>query len=79
MPSKSVRSFKKSGMNKTDDGGVASQGFPHDFNSTYPSNVVDTDIAEDAPLNEKYAEKIPTEIEPLGSVSLSDVSRGGQK
>ena len=76
MPSKSVRSFRQSGMQKN-DGGVASQGFPKDFNSTYPSNEVDNDHAEDAPCNEKYAENLPSEPTPIGSVDLGPVSQGG--
>jgi hypothetical protein len=79
MPNtKTTRSIKKSGMNKADDGGVAFQGFPEDFNSTYPSNEVDSDAAEDAPYNDKYAERLPDTIEPLGTVNLTEVSRGGK-
>jgi hypothetical protein len=79
MPNaKTTRSMKKSGMNKASDGGVPSQGFPKDFNSTYPENTVDSDIAEDAPYNPQYAERIPDTIEPLGSVNLSEVDKGGK-
>lgn len=78
-PSTAFRSFKNSGMNKASDGGIPEEGFPHEFNSTYPSNKVDSDIAEDAPFNEKFVMKIPTEIQPLGFVDLGPVSRGGKE
>ena len=79
MPNtKTVRSIKQSGMQKN-DGGVASQGFPKEFNSTYPSNEVDNDYAEDAPCNEKYVENLPSTPTPIGSVSLTEVSHGGKK
>lgn len=72
-----TRSFKKSGMSKN-DGGVAMQGLPSDFNSTYPSNADDKVDAEDAPCNEKYVENLPSKIEPLGAVNLGPVSLGGK-
>ena len=75
MPSKSVRSYKHSGMKKYTDGGVAAQGFPKEFNSTYPCNDVDSDSAEDAPVNEAYVERLPSKIEPLGSVDLGSVNQ----
>jgi len=95
MPNtKSVRSFKQSGLKKSAEpggsGGVASQGLKEDYNSTFPanqidrdrkipSNVVDRDDADSAPINREYAENLPNTVTPFGSVDIGSVSRGGKE
>jgi len=92
MPNtKVVRSFNQSGLKKavvesasTANGGIEIHGVHEDVNSTYipihsfapdpnPKNLVN-----EVPLNLTYAEKIPSTPEPLGSVDLAPVERGGQ-
>lgn len=85
MPSTAVRSYRASGMKKTaeagseSNGNVASHGLKEDYNSTYPTNEVDRDDADSAPINREFAMKLPDKIEPLGSVDLGQVSLGGKK
>lgn len=78
MPSKSVRSFRKSGMAKN-DGGIPQQGVNPSFNSTYPSIKVDMQVAGEAPINVEYKERLPIAPTPIGSVDLGEVSLGGKK
>jgi hypothetical protein len=86
-PSRVVRSFKNSGMQKYTDGGVPSQGVPQDYNSTYPFEgggdepAVASLPANDgvAPTNTQYRENMPSTIAPLGRVDLGPVSQGGKE
>ena len=81
-----VRSMKSSGLKKVaigeGNGDVASQGLKEDFNSTYPANqtnIVDLDVTDSAPINEKYRAALPNTPTPLGSVNLGPVSSGEKK
>lgn len=83
MPNtKAVRSYKISGVRKIGEaGGVPSQGVPADVNSTYPVFTLETDPAKmnnnmpaSSPENNEYKERMPSTIEPLGTVDLGPVN-----
>jgi len=91
MPNqKTTRSFKESGLKKavesasTANGGIEIHGVDEKVNSTYiPIHSFSPDpnsknLVNEVPLNLTYAEKIPSAIEPLGSVNLGPVEMGGQ-
>ena len=87
MPNtKTVRSFRASGVKKAaigeNSGGIPEAPLPENVNTTYPIYQLETDPAKTitdaasvAPKNPQYAEKIPSTIEPLGTVDLGPVNQ----